>query len=332
MRKHYDLVLIDGSYFIYRNQSIMRNAPSNKLTGSVIQTLRKLLRGVASFDVGFLAIDYGPYHRTAILNGKYKDNRDKFTQSDIDNVETQLECDSLTEGERVRLINSREHMIDEIRKMNVRLDTVSNLTHLSKFGITTLTYLGWEADDISRLVIDLYPNKSILLISIDSDWVGNVSDNVDYLRVRHKGVLDFYNTETIKNYVDYVRMENDGLTHLGLRRYLEIMESMGIGHNNMRPCWKDPIIMPEIIDKWDDLDSLKESHGFDVDTFKLQLSTFDIKSFPDYDKVKDDILNTNLELHPLSEFDMTFLYKLGTGINKQFYKPIYDRIRNYSML
>lgn len=332
MRDHYDIVLLDGSYFIYRNQSIMRDAPSNKLTGSVIQTLKRLFSRVKSFNVGMLAIDSGPYHRTAILNGKYKDNRVKYTQSDIDEVDEKLKSESITEEESTKLLNSRSHMMAEIDKLKVRLNTISDLKHLSAFGIMHLEYKGWEADDIARLVIDSYPDKSILLISIDSDWVGNVSDNVDYLRVRHKGILDFYNSESVKDYVDYIRMKNDNLTHLGLRSYLEIMESMGIGHNNMRACWRDPIIMPDIIDKWDDLDSLKESHGFDVDTFRLQLSTFDIKSFPDYELVKSDLLNKNYSLAPLSDFDMMFLYKLGTGINKKYYNSIYERIRNYSLL
>lgn len=331
MRNHYDVVLVDGSYFIYRNQSIMRDAPSNKLTGSVIQTLRKLFSEVPSFDVGFLAIDSSPYHRTAILNGKYKDNREKFTQEDIDEINSRI-ANEQDESELVRLNNSRNHMLDELRKLDTRLEVISNLRNLDRFGITTLSYLGWEADDMARMIIDLYPNKSVLLISIDSDWVGNVSENVDYLRVRRKGVMDFYDLDSVKNYVDYKRMVDDKLEYLGLRSYLEIMESMGIGHNNMRACWTNPIIMPEIIEKWDDLDSLKESHGFDVDTFRLQLSTFDIKSFPDYKKVREEIKNLEFNLASITEFDKLFLYQLGTGINKHYFKLVYDRIRNYSML
>lgn len=339
MRDHYNIILFDSSYFLFRNQSVRRgDLSAPKLAGSFIQSIVKLVReSHITFDVGFLAFDNRPYHRTNILEGKYKDSREDFSQEDIDNINQEI--DQAEGDEKVKLENYRDHMIRNINKLKVRTEAINILRNLGEFGLTVLRYPGYEADDLARIIVDLYGSKySILLFSIDSDWAGLVSDNVDYLRVRHKGVKDFYNIQTQKGFDSYISMVEDGLEDMGLAWYLEVMEAMGIGHNDMRKCWDPniPITLGEIMAHWDNLDALMDSHGFDVDTFRLQLSTFDIKSFPDYAEVSNDILNLQYNLvdpsQVKSKFNSKFIFELVTGINYNYYRKLYESIRNYSLL
>lgn len=335
MRDHYNIILFDGGYFLFRNQSIGRGCMNgSRLAGSFMQSVIKLVReSPFTFDVGFLAFDCKPYHRTQILGGKYKDTRDEFTEEDIKKITEQIE---ISEGEdRVMLENRRSHMLECIKQLNIRHEAINILKNLAPYGLTTLHYPGYEADDMARLIVDLYGDKySILLLSIDSDWAGLVSENVDYLRVRHRGIKDFYNLETQKGYGDFVKMRDEGLEEMGLEWYLQVMESMGIGHNDMRRCWDEsyPITIGEIIANWDDLEKLKEDYNFDVDTFKRQFSTFDIKSFPDYGEIVSKILNLKYNLETPKDFNSRFIYELCTGINFKQYNKLYERIRNYSLL
>lgn len=335
MRSHYNIILFDGSYFLFRNQVIFRgSATANKLAGSLIQTVVKIVRDAnITFDVGFLAFDKKPYHRTQILHGKYKDTRDEFTEEDLTKVRNLI--DQSDGDEKVNLENRLHHMEECIKQLNIRHDAIDILSNFGSYGLTTLSYAGYEADDIARIIKELYGDRySILIVSIDSDWIGLVDENVDYLRVRHKGVKDFYNSDSIKGYPDYVNMRDEGLEEMGLAWYLEIMEAMGVGHNDMRKCWDPahPITIGEIVANWDDLEQLKDEFNFDVDTFKRQVSTFEFKKFPDYGKVTSDILNKKYNLSTSQGFNGKFIYELCTGISFGYYRRLYDCIRNYSLL
>lgn len=335
MRSHYNIILFDASYFLFRNQVVGGGYMNgSRLAGSFIQTATKIVReSDINFDVGFLAFDKKPYHRTNILKGKYKDSRDEFTEEDC--IEMRDRISKSVGEERSKLENMLNHMEHTIKDLKVRIQAIEILRNLSEYGLTTLSYPGYEADDIARIIVDLYSDKySILLISIDSDWIGMVNKNVDYLRIRHKGVIDFYNVDSIKGYHDYVTMRDEGLEEMGLAWYLEILESMGVGHNDMRRCWNPdrPVTIGEIVAEWDDLDNLKDLYGFDVDTFKLQLSTFDFKKFPDYGEVVSSITGLKYNLSNPSSFTSKFVYELGTGIHFNRYKKLYDHIHNYSLL
>lgn len=335
MRSHYNIVLFDASYFLYRNQSVGRGLlTSHKLAGSFIQSVVKLIReSHVTFDVGFLAFDKAPYHRTNILKGKYKDTRDKFTEDDVRSID--IEISNSVGEQRDKLLKTKDHMVDCIHQYHVRLGAIDILKNLSDFGLTTLSYKGYEADDIARIIVDLYGDKySILLVSIDSDWIGMVGDNVDYLRVRHKGIKDFYDSDSVKSYPDYIDMRDAGLEEMGLSWYLEILESMGVGHNDMRKCWNPDIevTIGDIVANWDNLENLREEYKFDVDTFKRQVSTFSFKDFPDYGEIVSKITSLRYNLHSPTEFNSKFIYELCTGIPFKYYKKLYENIRNYSLL
>lgn len=335
MRDHYNIILFDGSYFLYRNQSIGRgNLSPHKLAGSFIQSVVKLVResGI-TFDVGFLAFDKKPYHRTEILKGKYKDSREDFSEIDV-----AVQEDIVKKSYGDELVKAKallEHMKETRKQLKIRLDAIEILKNLDKFGLTTLSYAGYEADDIARIITSVYSDKySILLVSIDSDWVGLVNDNVDYLRCRHNNKKDFYNIETIKGYPDYISMRDDGLEEMGLAWYLQILEAMGVGHNDMRRCWMSerPVTIGEVVAEWEDLTKLRDLYGFDAETFMRQVSTFEISKFPDYDKVVESIKHINYKLEDKSQFNSKFIYELCTGIWINYYKQLYERICNYSLL
>ena len=58
MKSHYNIILFDGSFFLYRNQAVYRDATPSKLAASFIQSVVKLVReSNITFDVGFLAFD-----------------------------------------------------------------------------------------------------------------------------------------------------------------------------------------------------------------------------------------------------------------------------------
>jgi hypothetical protein len=335
MRDHYNIILVDGSFFLYRNQAIGHGSMSGpKLAGSFMQSITKLVRESSfTFDVGFLAFDKKPYHRTQMLGGKYKDSREEYSDEDIRLITEQI---NNSEGEeKVKLENYKSYMLECIDKLNVRLEAIRILSNLDKFGLTTLSYAGYEADDIARIIVNLYSDKySILLLSIDSDWAGLVSENVDYLRVRHRGIRDFYDLNTIKSYGDYVKMRDEGLEEMGLAWYLQVQEAMGIGHNDMRRCWDEskPVTIGELIANWDDLENLKDNYNFDVETFWRQFSTFEVNKFPDYGEITAKILSLQYQLEDPSKFNSKFIYELCTGVNFNYYRKLYERVRNYSLL
>jgi hypothetical protein len=228
-----------------------------------------------------------------------------------------------------------DHMIEMRKQLGIRTTAIDYLSNLDKYGLTTLSYAGYEADDMARIITSTYSDKySILLVSIDSDWVGMVGENVDYLRVRHYNKKDFYNVESVKSYPDYILMRDDGLEDMGLEWYLQILEAMGVGHNDMRRCWSPdrPVTIGEVVAEWEDLSRLKDLYGFDAETFERQVRTFDIKKFPDYDEVVNDIKHINYNLEDKSTFNGKFIYELCTGIWINYYKQLYDRICNYSLL
>lgn len=334
MKSHYNIILFDGSFFLYRNQAVYRDATPSKLASSFMQSVVKLVReSNITFDVGFLAFDKGPYYRTQILKGEYKDSRDKFTQDEIN--EAKEVADNAFGEDKAKLQARYEYMRSNFDKMVTRESAMDILSCLGDFGLTTLRYKGYEADDLARIICDLYSDKySILLLSIDSDWIGNVRPNVDYLRVRHRGIKDLYTKDTVKDYPYYIEMRDEGLEEMGLDWYLEILESMGVGHNDMRKCFdpNKPITIGEIVASWDDLEKLRESHNFDVDTFKRQVKTFKYKEFPDYGWVVSDILSHKYNLKSPKEFNETLLYNFGVTYPFNKYKSLYESIRNYSLL
>jgi hypothetical protein len=331
MRSHYNIILWDGSYFLYRNQSIGRGKLSvNGLAKSLIQSLVKLVRDSPyTFDTAFLCFDKKPYWRTRQLGGKYKDSRECYTDEDI--INERKHVDTLIGEERNKAEKWLAHMIQSKHDLDVRTEAIKLLKKaLPTCGIQVLLYPGYEADDLARIVRELYSDKySILLMSIDSDWLGMVSHNVDFLRCRHHNIFDFYDTETIKSSPDYIEMKDEGLEEMGIKWYLEIKEAMGVGHNDMRNCVTDPITIGEIVANWDDLDRLKDLYNFDSDTFKRQINTFDFKKFPDYDKISYNISSIKYDIVSPQNFN---LYQYGIGINFHYYKSLYDRICNYRLL
>ena len=332
MKSHYNIILFDGSFFLYRNQAVNRDLSPNKLAGSFMQSIVKIVRDFdIYFDVGFLAFDKKPYHRTNILEGRYKDSRESFSYDDIRETESELENASV--DDKVQIEAKLNHMKSALNQLRNRNEAIKILTNLNNFGLTTLSYPGYEADDLARIISEIYSNKySILVVSIDSDWIGLVKDNVDYLRILHKGRSEFYDINSVKSYPGYIEMNDLGLDGMELSKYLEIVESIGIGHNDMRNCMGESnLTISEILANWNNLEKLKDL-GFDSDTFIRQVSSFNFKAFPDYPKIKDKILNLNYELKPLSEFNSKFLYELVTGMNSNYYKKLYEHICNYSML
>lgn len=333
MRNHYNIILFDGSYILYRNQSVKGNCNPYQLAGSFIQTIVKQVRDSSfTFDVGFIAFDKSPYHRFNILHEKYKDSREKFTWDEV--YQAKVELSQLDpESDEAKTQKAKiDHMTDSLSRLKNRNEAIEVIKNLDNYGLHTLRYVGWEADDIARLIVDIYSKDySILLISIDSDWIGMVNENTDFKRIRHKGLVDFYDLSTLKRSGPYIDMVEYGLDDVGIKTYLQIIESIGISHNDMRKCVKDGELFTEIFPNLG-LSETDRSDKFDYDVFLTQLSSFDYKLFPDYPKVLDSIINKTYTKDSLGTFNNIFIYNKPTGINSWYYKKLYDRIRNYSLL
>lgn len=326
---NYTFAVVDLSYLLQRN---LFACSKGRRTGTffasdvvkmTIQTLNKIPRdyGLNISKYIFLAdkwaAEYNGYYRHHILRGIYKTSRTWMTPEKLKEIEENPES---TEKEiktaRFELYcNDVKQEAKEILK-----------TELRRFGVPCIWQEGWEFDDCAYLFACLWynnpdPRKSVI-ITKDSDLKYSTNPKVDYFRLPAAGsqpeIID-YN----KMYYEIPeRLRNLGVSLYDYKSYLE---SLGLGHNDMKrtkvPRANTELTIEKII-------SGDFSLVTDPELFKLQFSTFDISKFPGLQEIMGKLtkdIYTIGHLGSIEEFHEFCKARKIRGISDAYYNSFISR-------
>lgn len=282
---NYSLVLIDLSYLISRNIFSISTwkKPGEYTPGdvakSVFQTVSKLFKDykITASKVVFLsdswAPEYSGYYRSWVIRDliEYKGDRECIRLSDVD-----LESLSPEEQDKVK---AKAYM--NAVKIKAKKLIINNF---GKFGIPTISWEGWEADDLawlsSNLLYDMIDEKC-LLVTKDSDWKYLLSPKMDYFVFPKVGnsVEIITHDDMYKSLPKEIQDKN-----ISLYNYYSYINSLGDSHNNMKVTKRPRVNVAKTVIK---ILSGDYSNVADMDGFNLQLSTFDLTNFPGYSEVSN---------------------------------------------
>lgn len=268
MKKVYDYTVVDGQYILTRNFHLVKSIETlteGGLIKSFLLSMFKLVKEVPTRNL-IVVWDKSPYHRQQILED-YKGDRVYSTKED-------LEREDLTEEEKKKI----QQDIKEFElKTFVKYYLIKNS---NKLGWNSLIIPGYEADDLA-FICARELKGDICLASTDSDWKYFILENSDHYNLR--GV-----TTTFQEIVDKESGDVDIFLHKS------VIDSLYGSHNFLKNVSttagtrKRKLKSEQIIKMMTENDY---SFAADKDLFIKQFSTFDVKSFPDYDEVKDRINN-----------------------------------------
>lgn len=329
MKTEYAFAVVDLSYLLQRNlYACSRGRKIGEFTAGdvvkmTIQTLNKIPRdyklGISKYILlaDKWSADYDGYYRHYILSGIYKTSRTWMTPEKLKEIEDNPKS-TKKEIEKARFdlyLNKVKQEAKEILK-----------TELRYFGVPCIWQDGWEFDDCAYLFSCLWynnpdPRKSVI-ITKDSDLQYSINPKVDYFRLPTAG--------SQPEIIDYSQMYYEipeDLRNLGvsLYDYKSYLESLGLGHNDMKktklPKADTVITIKKII-------SGDYSWLSDPDVFRLQYSTFDISKFPGLQeiikKLTKDIYTIG-RLGDLNEFH-SFCETHGiSGISDKYYSNFISR-------
>ena len=281
MRQNYAFAVVDLSYLLQRNlYACSRGKGIGEFTAGdvvkmTIQTLNKIPRDYG-FDISKYilladkwAADYDGYYRHKILSGIYKTSRTWMTPEKLKDLEDNPDS---TEKEiaKARL---------ELYINDVKVEAKEILqTELGSFGAPCIWQEGWEFDDCAYLFACLWYNnpdkQKSVIITKDSDLQYSTNPKVDYFRLPAAKSQPEIITYDQMYYEIPEKLRNLGVSLYDYKSYLE---SLGLGHNDMKKTIKSGSYFPNVVEE---IISGNYSSVSDPETFKLQYSTFDIFKFP----------------------------------------------------
>lgn len=180
----YDYGIIDAEFLLRRNWSIQRNSNLNQglLMKSFLQSVMKLKREV-DFARPLLLFDKSPYFKTMEAVEEYKQDRYYATESELDQLNSRLQMEGLTDDERKHIESEISRVKKEISDFRIRSDVKYDLVSNGRsIGMVTLIKQGFEADDIAFALAEKVREmkKKAILITTDHDWISFRSPEVDY--------------------------------------------------------------------------------------------------------------------------------------------------------
>ncbi len=327
----YKYALIDFSYILSRNTFAVKAGrkrgeyTESDLIKSVIQTLAKLNKDYGiSADKTILIGDkwskeFGGYYRTYLVKDytEYKGTRVYWDDAKVEGF--------IAEGGHTE--EEIEKVKDEAYMNKVKYKAkYAIINDLGYFGIPSILVEGWEADDLGWASTGFLFNteeKPSILVTKDSDWKYNLSPKMDYFSLPKKGSdpeIITYNQmyDTIPE-----ELKAKGVS---LYEYHCMTDALGFGHNDLGVAKKTGVDSTQTILK------ILSGDYTDVenpDMYKVQMSTFDISSFPRFNEVRDIINNkykTIGHIGSSTEF-MDFCKKYNiTGISEQYYNNFVSRL------
>jgi hypothetical protein len=329
MKTDYAFAVVDLSYLLQRNlYACSRGRKIGEFTAGdvvkmTIQTLNKIPRdyklGISKYILlaDKWSADYDGYYRHYILSGIYKTSRTWMTPEKLKEIEENPKSTE-KEIEKARF---------DLYLNNVKLEAKEILkTELRFFGVPCIWQDGWEFDDCAYLFACLWYNnpdtRKSVIITKDSDLKYSTNPKVDYFRLPAAGsqpeIIDY-------NQMYYEIPEDLRDLGVSLYDYKSYLESLGLGHNDMKktklPKADTTITIKKII-------SGDYSWLSDPEVFKLQYSTFDISKFPGLQEIIGKLTNdiyTIGHLGSLDEFH-NFCGTHGiTGISDKYYSSFISR-------
>lgn len=329
MRTNYAFAVVDLSYLLQRNLfACSRGRRIGEFTAGdvvkmTIQTLNKIPRDYG-FDISKYilvadkwAADYDGYYRHQILGGLYKTSRSWMTSERLKELEDNPET---TEEEILKA--KLDLYINE-----VKIEAKDILrTELKSFGAPCIWQEGWEFDDCAYLFACLWynssdPRKSVI-ITKDSDLQYSINPKVDYFRLPA--------AKSQPEIITYDQMyykipENLRKLGVSLYDYKSYLESLGLGHNDMRRTLKFGADFSKAVEEIiaGDFSSVE-----DPETFRIQYSTFDIFKFPGlseiWGKLTEDIYKIG-HLGTIEEFHAFCDTHNIKGITDKYYSSFISR-------
>lgn len=214
--KVYDYAIIDAQYFHVRNFMMIKDKYSDlneyQLARLTVQSIFKLRREVVNFNTLILCWDRrleGEYHKAKYL-ANYKGDRPDY------NVDLQRMKDSEAPNKEEIARLERELKLIQVREFS----KFKVIDAMDSLGGINIIVKGYEADDIANVLTSLDPDKSKVMITVDSDW--------KYLVNRY---TDYYHSKQNKLYkLDDVILE---LGHDNLYGYKLAVELFLGSHNNV---------------------------------------------------------------------------------------------------
>lgn len=299
----YEYALWDLSYVIQRNMfGVSKDKKAGEYTAgdlikSCIYTFNKVQRdfGITA-EKHVLLLDRWDgdkgYVTTQILGGAYKDGRgdidaNKGKSNPIDTYMTKEKFEKMKSDPDVSQ-KDLDEAYEKLYKNEVRFDAKWGMVkELKNFGFPSLGIPGWEFDNLAYLASAmLYQEnrKHSVIITQDSDLTYALSPTMEFFRIPKSG----QDPITITYEEMYDKIPDSLKSRMSLYNYKSYMDSLGMGHNQMRRTKK------EYVDPVKTIEQILEgdySNVDDIDLFKLQLSTFDLGIYPRLEEAKRSIID-----------------------------------------
>lgn len=322
MIKDYDYIAFDAQYILHRNfealksrtkiQELVRledgegdtnimeviytyNFNANDLVKQFFWTICKFVREVKTCDKVILLWDRSPYHKQSLLPD-FKGSRTYTSQETLDEWDV--------ENDPAGYLQEKEtHRINMV-KGEAKYWIINNLNQI----LPSVIHDGYEADDLAYILSTLGTKRGAVC-SADSDWMYWISPDMHYLNFNKKEAWTY---EMVDEYCDG-NAKALGITNFEMKKY---MDSLMCSHNDLKPTTKV---------KWSGFKELVQeimsgdfSRVDDVERFELNMKSFEIESYPDYEVVVEK-LKSALDCD-LVEVEYQDLQTKGFSVTKKYYQ------------
>lgn len=329
----YKIGIVDFSYLLSRNCfAASRGGIGTYNEGDImritLQTLNKCSRDYGiTVDKWVMIYDkwdknLGGYYRTWLLrdHAEYKGDRVYMTDEEVENM---IASGNYTDAE---IQKARGEAYMNSVKYKAKWGMISDF---GKIGVPCFGLEGWEYDDLAWLIscMTVKPGeKKSVIITKDSDLLYSLSPSTDYFKLPTGGSSP--QVITYDEMYDTIpeQIKNRGVS---LYQYKSFLDSIGVGHNNMKKSKKGGLnedevnnLILSILDG--DLTGLS-----DPELFKAQMNTFDLSHFPKLDEAKSFVTDKLLSFGSLGTYEdyRELAKKHGvTGISERYFTEFIGRL------
>ena len=297
MNNRYKYALVDMSYILIRN---LKAISAGKGVGEynegevlriTIQTIKKIVREYGITADKYILIydkwdkEIGGYYRTHLLKPfvTYKGSRVYVNEAYVRKLEDELKkIDPSNTAEIEKKKKEIEAAKKECYENQVKYRAKEAMINdLGKIGLPCVGLEGWEFDDLAWLSTCLLfnepDNRANIIITKDTDLQYSLSPKMDYFKIptgKSEPKIITYD-EMVKSIP--LSISSRGVS---LYDYKAYMDSLGTGHNDMKPTVLTKRTTEEII-----LNILDGNYeDVNKEQFLAQFNSFDLHKFPRLDK------------------------------------------------